>query len=90
MGALASAFYKDLYTSEGTKDMESVLSTVPAKVTAAMNEHLMKSFEKEEVKTALFQMSPTKAPVRMGYRHTSSNAIGSCAVVRFQKLYFGF
>ena len=62
MGALASVFYKDLYTSEGTEDMESVLSTVPAKVTAAINEQLMKSFEKEEVKTALFQMSPTKAP----------------------------
>ena len=54
MGALASAFYKDLYTSEGTEDMESVLSTVPVKVTVAMNEQLMKPFEKEEVKTALF------------------------------------
>ena len=62
MGALAPAFYKDLYTSEGTGDMESVLSTVPAKVTAAMNEQLMKPFEKKEVKTALFQLSPTKAP----------------------------
>ena len=54
MGALASAFYKDLYTSEGTEDMESVLSTVPVKITAAMNEQLMKPFEKEEVKTTLF------------------------------------
>ena len=26
MGTLASAFYKDLYTSEGIEDMESVLS----------------------------------------------------------------
>jgi len=54
MGALASAFYKDLYTSEGTEDMESVLSTVPAKVTTAMNVQMMKPFEKEEGKTALF------------------------------------
>ena len=38
MSALVSAFYKDLYTSEGTEDMESVLSTMPAKVTVAMIE----------------------------------------------------
>lgn len=62
MGALASAFYKDLYTSEGTEDMERVLSTVPTKVTTAMNEQLLMAFEKEEIKRALFQMFPAKAP----------------------------
>ena len=53
MDTLASAFYKNLYTFEGIEYMESVLSTMPAKVTAAMNEQLMKPFEKVELKTAL-------------------------------------
>ena len=48
MGDLISTFYKELYTSEGTEDLASVLNTVPAKV--------------KEVKEALFQMFPTKAP----------------------------
>jgi hypothetical protein len=47
--------------------MESVVSTVPAKVTAEMNDGLLKPFEEREVKEALFQMFPTKAPVPDGY-----------------------
>jgi len=62
MGAMATDFYKTLYRSEGTTDMDRVLNTVPVKVTAAMNEGLLAPFEKEEVKIALFQMFPTKAP----------------------------
>jgi hypothetical protein len=42
--------------------MDQVLNTVPVKVTQAMNEGLVAPFEKEEVKAALFQMFPTKAP----------------------------
>jgi len=42
--------------------MNLVLDTVPAKVTAAMNESLVAPFDKDEIKRALFQMFPTKAP----------------------------
>jgi len=76
MGALATEFYKTLYQSEGTHDMERVLDTVPIKVTAGMNEGLLAPFEKEEVKTALFQMFPTKAPGRMACLRTFSSVIG--------------
>ena len=38
MGDLISSFYKELYTSEGTEDMASVLNTVPTKVTPEMND----------------------------------------------------
>ena len=62
MGAMATDFYKTLYRSEGTTDMDRVLNTVPVKVAAAMIEGLLAPFEKEEVKIALFQMFPTKAP----------------------------
>jgi len=62
MGGLASSFYKELYTSEGTVHMERVLDTVPIKVTPEMNDLLIAPFTEKEVKEALFQMFPTKAP----------------------------
>ena len=62
MGGLISTFYKDFYTSEGTDDMASVLDTVPTKVTLEMNDQLLAPFMEKEVKEALFQMFPTKAP----------------------------
>jgi len=61
MGVMATDFYRTLYTSEGTVNMNLVLDTVPAMVTAAMNESLVASFDKDEIKRALFQMFPTKA-----------------------------
>ena len=39
-----------------------MLNTVPAKVTPEMNDQLLAPFEEKEVKEALFQMFPTKAP----------------------------
>jgi len=62
MGNLISSFYKELYTSEGTEDMASVLNTMPTKVTPDMNDQLLAPFTEKEVKEALFQMFPTKAP----------------------------
>ena len=62
MGSLASSFYLDLYKSEGTENMEAVLNTVPVKVTAERNDNLLAPFSEQEVKAALFQMFPTKAP----------------------------
>jgi len=44
MGNLTSSFYKNLYTSEGTIDMESVLNVVPVKVTPEMNDQLLAPF----------------------------------------------
>lgn len=62
MGTMTTSFYRNLYRSEGVSNMGEVLDTVPIKVTAAMNDQLIAPFQEKEVKEALFQMFPTKAP----------------------------
>ena len=62
MTGLTTDFYSDLYRSEGTNNMEAVLDHVPARVTQQMNEGLISIITEKEVKEALFQMFPTKAP----------------------------
>ena len=64
---MTMAFYKNLYSSEGVSDMELVLDTVPTKITPVMNDQLLAPFERKEVKEALFQMFPTKAPGPDGF-----------------------
>ena len=54
MANLSTTFYRDLYTSEGTEDMDQLLDSVPVKVTGAMNDDLLKPFSPDEVKSALF------------------------------------
>lgn len=46
-----------------------MLVTVPVKITREMNELLLKTFNSEEVKTALFQMFPTKYPTHFFQKH---------------------
>jgi hypothetical protein len=67
MAALTRNFYDTMYMSEGVENMQEVIDVVPVKVTAEMNAGLLKPFEGKEVKEALFQMFPTKAPGPDGY-----------------------
>ena len=64
---MAKDFYKNLYESEGTIGMEEVLSHIPRKVDEVMNDMLCASYKESEVKEALFQMYPTKAPGPDGF-----------------------
>jgi len=68
--------------------MNLVLDTVPAKVTAAMNESLVAPFDKDEIKRVLFQMFPTKAPGPGGLPAHFFSVIGSSVVMRLLKWYF--
>ena len=55
-------FYQNLYRSQGFDDSSYLLSHVLPRVTQAMNDELNKPYTGEEVKLALFQMAPSKAP----------------------------
>ncbi|KAK1661182.1 hypothetical protein QYE76_049341 [Lolium multiflorum] len=55
-------FYKYLYTSEGAPDMQGLIDLVHEKVVQEDKVNLEADFTEEEVKRALFQMHPSKAP----------------------------
>jgi hypothetical protein len=60
-------FYGDLFTSEPTISTDVVLDDIPCKVSSEMNTDLLKEYTNEEIKTALFQMGPTKTPGLDGF-----------------------
>jgi hypothetical protein len=50
MQQMATDFYKNMYSSEGTKNMAAVMDTVPVKVMPVMNDMLLAPFKEGEVK----------------------------------------
>lgn len=62
-----NSFYTDLYSAQENINIEAVLGYVPTKVTMQMNERLCRPFEAGEVKKALFDMKPSKAPGADGF-----------------------
>ena len=67
IGAAFINFFGSLFTSEQPGEMESCLLSIERKLTPEMNMALTKPFFKEEVKVAVFQMSPLKAPDPDGF-----------------------
>ena len=55
-------YYRKLLTSSGDGDLTEVLEGIPNNITVEMNENLIKPVEEMEIKSALFSMSPDKAP----------------------------
>ncbi|KAM0896212.1 hypothetical protein ACQ4PT_023338 [Festuca glaucescens] len=70
-------FYEQLFTSEVIPSMEEVLEAILAKVSDQMNEHLCSPYSDEEIRSALFQMGPTKAPGLMASRLSSTRSTGT-------------
>lgn len=55
-------YFQGINTSSNPTTIDTVTQEVEHVVSPGMNEDLMKPFTREEVRRALFQMSPSKAP----------------------------
>ncbi|CAB4273555.1 unnamed protein product [Prunus armeniaca] len=55
-------YFGDLFRSSGSSMMEEIFSGLEPKVTEDMQQVLMADFSYEEIKDAVFQMQPSKAP----------------------------
>lgn len=64
---MVQSFYDNLFTSEPCAVIDDVLASIPQKVSPDMNEELCRPYFNEEIKSALFQMGPTKAPGLDGF-----------------------
>ena len=62
IGVVASDYFENMFRAGRCDQMADCLSAVPNKVTANMKEVLTCEYTAEEVRIALFQMGPTKAP----------------------------
>ncbi|XP_059436088.1 uncharacterized protein LOC132169016 [Corylus avellana] len=60
-------YFSTLFNSEGVEHIVDGLEGLEGRITAAMNEDLSKPFTEDEVRTALFQMAPQKAPGPDGF-----------------------
>lgn len=82
MESMTTLFYKNLHTSEGVKNMEQVLDTVPHRVTPAMNEILNASYNEQEVKMPYFTCSRRRHQDLTATQLTFFSVIGMCAAMR--------
>jgi hypothetical protein len=67
VGQVFTRFYQGLFTSTGTIGVETCLEGLERRVTAAMNDTLLKTFTPTEVEAALAQMGPLKSPGPDGF-----------------------
>ena len=59
---IAIKYFQDLFTSTNPPMANELMEAVFPRVTTEMNEILTRPYQAEEVKAAIFQMSPTKSP----------------------------
>ena len=62
MERIASEYFQSMFTSVSISSFQQVISHIREVLTLEMNNTLLEKFSQEEVKEALFQMHPTKAP----------------------------
>jgi hypothetical protein len=59
---VAVGYFTQLFSTSSPATVDEVVSLVEQKVSPDMNDAMLAPFKVEEVKAALFQMNPSKAP----------------------------
>lgn len=59
-------YFMNIYTSEGARDVESILKLVTLRVSTEDNDHLLRKFEVKWIRQTIFQMHPSKATIPDG------------------------
>ena len=62
IAGVVTNYFETIFEASDCSRMDECLSAVPQKVTTDMQETLSREFSADEIKVALFQMGPTKAP----------------------------
>ena len=62
IAGIAKEYYKRLFIASNNLNMDNVLASVNRVVMGEMASNLVRPYTEEEVRTALFQMHPSKAP----------------------------
>ena len=62
IAGVAVDYFKNIFTTAECERMDDCLSAMPHKITTKMHQILTSEFSADEIKAALFQMAPTKAP----------------------------
>lgn len=67
ISVLTKDFFSSMFTASPYHDPQPITSTIQPKVTQEMNDMLLASISEEEVKSAMFQMGPSKTPGPDGF-----------------------
>ena len=62
VAGVAVQYFNNIFSSGPCTRIEECIEAVPQKVTLDMQQTQTNEFNAEEIKTALFQMGPTRAP----------------------------
>ncbi|KAK9984473.1 hypothetical protein SO802_033998 [Lithocarpus litseifolius] len=73
-------YFQSLFQTNNPTEFMELLAAIQKKVTAVMNQQLTKKYSEQEVKAALKQMYPLKAPVKEPRRVSDYKPISLCNV----------
>ncbi len=62
MSRIVESYFSDIFHTSHPQTIDQVVNNVESLITPAMNASLLQSYTSAEIREALFQMNPTKAP----------------------------